>query len=55
MLIQEKQDIVRDLVALGQDRGFVTLDQVIEHLSGELDADEIGLLLQEIEAGGCRG
>ena len=52
MLIQEKQDIVRDLVALGQDRGFVTLDQVLEHVSGELDSDEIGLLLQEIEAAG---
>ena len=52
MLIQEKQDIVRDLVALGQDRGFVTLDQVIDHLSGELDAEEMAVLLQEIEAAG---
>ncbi len=52
MLIQEKQDIVRDLVALGQDRGFVTLDQVLDHLSGELDAEEIAVLLQEIEAAG---
>ena len=52
MLIQEKQDIVRDLVALGQDRGFVTLDQVLEHVSGELDSEEIGGLLQEIEAAG---
>ena len=52
MLIQEKQDIVRDLVALGQDRGFVTLDQVLEHVSGELDSEEIGVLLQEIEAAG---
>jgi len=52
LLIQEKQDIVRDLVALGQDRGFVTLDQVLEHVSSELDAEEIGLLLQEIEAAG---
>ena len=50
MLLQEKQEIVRDLVALGQDRGFVTLDQVLEHVSGELDAEEIGVLLQEIEA-----
>ena len=52
MLIQEKQDVVRDLVALGQDRGFVTLDQVLEHVSGELDSEEIGVLLQEIEAAG---
>jgi len=52
LLIQEKQDIVRDLVALGQDRGFVTLDQVLDHLSGELDAEEIAVLLQEIEAAG---
>ena len=52
MLIQEKQDIVRDLVALGQDRGFVTLDQVLDHLSGELDSEEMAVLLQEIEAAG---
>ena len=52
MLIQEKQEIVRDLVALGQERGFVTLDQVLEHVSSELDAEELGGLLQEIEAGG---
>ena len=52
MLIQEKQEIVRDLVALGQERGFVTLDQVLEHVSTELDADDLGGLLQEIEAGG---
>ena len=52
MIIQEKQDIVRDLVALGQDRGFVTLDQVLEHVSSELDPEEIGILLQEIEAAG---
>jgi RNA polymerase primary sigma factor len=52
LLIQEKQDIVRDLVALGQERGFVTLDQVLEHVSSELDAEELGGLLQEIEAGG---
>ena len=52
MIIQEKQDIVRDLVALGQERGFVTLDQVLEHVSSELDPEEIGILLQEIEAAG---
>jgi RNA polymerase primary sigma factor len=52
LLIQEKQEIVRDLIALGQERGFVTLDQVLEHVSSELDAEELGGLLQEIEAGG---
>lgn len=52
MLLQEKQEIVRDLVALGQDRGFVTLDQVLEHVSGELDSEEISVLLQDIEAAG---
>jgi len=43
---------VRDLVALGQERGFVTLDQVLEHVSSELDPEEISVLLQEIEAAG---
>ena len=52
LIIQEKQDIVRDLVALGQERGFVTLDQVLEHVSSELDPEEISALLQEIEAAG---
>ena len=52
MIIQEKQDIVRDLVALGQERGFVTLDQVLEHVSSELYPEEISALLQEIEAAG---
>ena len=52
MIIQEKQDIVRDLVALGQERGFVTLAQVLEHVSSELDPEEISALLQEIEAAG---
>jgi len=52
LLLQEKQEIVRDLVALGQERGFVTLDQVLEHVSGELDSEEISVLLQEVEAAG---
>ena len=52
MIIQEKQDIVRDLVALGKERGFVTLDQVLEHVSSELDPEEISALLQEIETAG---
>ena len=52
MLIQEKQEIVRDLVQLGQGRGFVTLDQVLEHVSAELDSEELGSLLQDVEAAG---
>ena len=52
MLLQEKQEIVRDLATLGQERGFVTLDQVLEHVSGELDSEEISVLLQEVEAAG---
>ena len=52
MLTQEKQEIVQDLVTLGQERGFVTLDQVIEHLSGEIDGEELSGLLQDVEAAG---
>ena len=51
-MIQEKQEIVHDLVALGQERGFVTLDQVLEHVSTELDSEDLGALLQEVEAAG---
>ena len=52
MLTHERQDIVRDLVALGQERGFVTLDQVLEHTPADLDAEDLGSLLQEIESQG---
>ena len=52
MLAQERQEIVRDLVALGQERGFVTLDQVLEHVSQELDSEDISSLLQDVEAAG---
>ena len=52
MLTQERQDVARELVALGQERGFVTLDQVLEHVSGDLDADDLAALLQEIEGQG---
>ena len=52
MLTQEKQEIVQDLVTLGQERGFVTLDQVMEHLSGEIDSEELSGLLQDVEAAG---
>ena len=49
MLTQERQDLVRELVAAGQDRGFVTIDQVIEHVASDIDSDDLALLLQEIE------
>ncbi len=49
MLTQERHDLVRELVAAGQDRGFVTLDQVIEHVASDIDSDDLALLLQEIE------
>ena len=52
MLTQERQDVVRELVALAQEPGFVTLDQVLEHVSGDLDADDLSSLLQEIESQG---
>lgn len=47
--MQERQDLVRELVAVGQERGFVTIDQVIEHLTTDLDSDDLALVLQEIE------
>ena len=52
MLKQDKQEAVRALVLLGQDRGFVTLDQVLEHVAADLDADDLGSLLQELEGQG---
>ncbi|MCY4601720.1 MAG: RNA polymerase sigma factor RpoD [Acidobacteria bacterium] len=50
--MQERQDLVRELVALGQERGFVTIDQVIEHLTTDLESDDLALVLQEIESQG---
>ena len=52
MLTQERQDVVRDLAALGQERGFVTIDQVIEHVTTDLDSEDLALLLQELESQG---
>ena len=49
MLTQERQDVVRELVTLGQARGFVTLDQVMEHAPPDLDVDDVTALLQELE------
>ena len=52
LLMQERQDLVRELVAVGQERGFVTIDQVMEHLTTDLESDDLALVLQEIESQG---
>ena len=39
-------------MALGQERGFVTLDQVLEHVGNDLDAEELSSVLQEVESQG---
>ena len=52
MLIQERQDIVTALVTLGQERGFLTLDQVLDHAPPDLDVEEVSVLLQELEGQG---
>ena len=52
MLIQERQDIVTALVALGQERGFLTLDQVLDNAPADLDVEEVSALLQELEGQG---
>ena len=50
MLTQERQDVVTALVALGQERGFVTLDQVLEQAPPDLDVEDLSSLLQELES-----
>ena len=52
MLTQERQDIVTALVTLGQERGFLTLDQVLDHAPPDLDVEEVSALLQELEGQG---
>ena len=52
MLTQERQEIVTALVTLGQERGFLTLDQVLEHAPPDLDVEEVSALLQELEGQG---
>ena len=52
MLTQERQDIVRELVTLSAGRGFVTLDQVLEHAPADLDVEDVSALLQDLEAQG---
>ena len=52
MLIQERQDTVTTLVALGQERGFLTLDQVLDHTPPELEVDDLSAILQDVEGHG---
>ena len=54
MVTQERPEsgIVKELVALHQERGVLSLDQVLEHVPGEPDAEEITTLLQALEAAG---
>ena len=52
LLTQDRPEIVKELVALGQERGFLSLDQVLEHVTGELDSEELSALLQELEGQG---
>ena len=49
LLTQDRHEVVRDLVAAGQERGFVTIDQVVEHLAPDVESDELAALLQELE------
>ena len=52
MLTQERQEIVTTLVTLGQERGFLTLDQVLDQAPPDLDVEEVSALLQELEGQG---
>ena len=52
MLTQERQDIVAELVSLGQGHGSLTLDQVLDHAPADLDVEDISALLQDLEAQG---
>ena len=48
-MTQDRHDVVRDLIAAGQERGFVTIDQVVEHLAPDVESDELAAVLQELE------
>ena len=52
MLTQERQDIVAELVTLGQGHGSLTLDQVLDHAPADLDVEDISSLLQDLESQG---
>ncbi len=52
MLIQERQEIVKDLVHLGQERGYVSLDQVMEHAPSDLEDHDLSAIMQDLESQG---
>ena len=52
MLKEERQEIVTTLAALGQERGFLNLDQVLDHAPADLDVEDLTMLLQDLEAQG---
>ena len=52
MLIEERQVIVNTLVTLGQERGFLTLDQVLDHAPADLDGEDLSSRLQVREGQG---
>ena len=49
---EERQEIVIALAALGQERGFLNLDQVLDHAPPDLDVEDLTMLLQDLEAQG---
>jgi len=52
LLKEERQEVVNTLVALGQERGFLNLDQVLDHAPPDLDVEDLTSLLQDLEAQG---
>tara|TARA_B100000949_G_C14284475_1_gene453496 strand:+ start:2018 stop:3751 length:1734 start_codon:yes stop_codon:yes gene_type:complete len=52
LLKEERQEIVIALAALGQERGFLNLDQVLDHAPPDLDVEDLTMLLQDLEAQG---
>lgn len=52
MLKEERQEIVTTLVALGQERGFLNLDQVLDHAPPDLDVEDLTSVLHDLEAQG---
>ena len=52
LLGEDRKEALRELVALGQERGLLSLEQVLDHVPGELDAEDLSSVLQELEAQG---
>jgi len=51
LLKDDRKEVVLELVTLGQERGSLLLDQVLD-VCGDLDAEDLSSLLQELEARG---